>query len=217
MPGGLCPPLCCQQTSGGSRLAGWVPDVCNAKELTTAVPNMQQAPSPSLLGCTSALHRSQAWKSPGKGLCALWTVSSRAAQSHRALSLPSCRGFQAGMPLLSEPGSLCSQESHWNPSLFRGEQLNGSPEGNFQKKPTCFRNLAMQKVFPIPLAVREGTAGAGDFFDPWRLQNRPEEGGLAEPLAQGVGLGSCRLPKLWLLSLEPGVCCLPGAAVWICR
>lgn len=70
----------------------------------------------------------------------------------------------------------------------------------------------MQKVFAIPLAVREGTAHGRDFFNPWRLQNRREEGGLGEPLAQGVGLEACRLPELCLLSLEPGVCCLPGSS-----
>lgn len=65
-------------------------------------------------------------------------------------------------------------------------------------------------MFPIPLAVREGTARGGDFFNPWSLQNRREEGGLGEPLAQGVGLETSRLPKPHLLSLEPGVCCLPS-------
>lgn len=70
----------------------------------------------------------------------------------------------------------------------------------------------MQKVSPTPLAVREGTTRGADFFNPWRLQNRREEGGLGEPLAQGVGLETCRLPELFLLSLEPGVCCLPGSS-----
>lgn len=66
----------------------------------------------------------------------------------------------------------------------------------------------MQKVLPIASAVREGTDCTW-----WRLLQTLEpanQGEEREPLAQGVRLETSRLPKPCLLSLQPGVCCLPS-------
>lgn len=76
-----------------------------------------------------------------------------------------------------------------NPSLLYregGEQLSGSPEGNFQESQPASGIWLCNKCFPSPWlaqAGRGGTAHGGSFFKPPSLQSKHEEGGSGEPLA----------------------------------
>lgn len=134
------------------------------------------------LPCTGARPgRGQVWPQPPggqgrgsvlSGLSPSEPTALGCAQSHPALSLPSRRGFQAGMPLpvrprAAPPGTalhkapapLAAEEASWSPSLSEwegGEQLKGSPEGNFQKNQPASGIWPCKKCFPSPWLSERG-------------------------------------------------------------
>lgn len=184
MPGGLYPPLCCQQTSGDSRLAGRAREfVCCKGSSQLLSPTCSRPPAPpwwaARLHCTGG----QAWKSPGlvtapgrsgKVLCALWTVSTR-ADSLEVCSVPPCLvpalpqgipGWNASPCLPQGCASLHRAQAPLEAKKATGalllaereggEQLNRSPERNFQKNQPASGTWPCKKCFPSPWLLERG-------------------------------------------------------------
>lgn len=164
MPGGLRPPLCCQQTSGDGRVAGWAAGsqplpgglhICPAKGPGLGEDRSGHSPQEGREGALCSLDCLHQSRQP-------WDVLSHTLPC----PCPPAGDSKLECLSLSDPGPrlpgqppLAAEEASWSPSLSEwegGEQLKGSPEGNFQKNQPASGIWPCKKCFPSPWLSERG-------------------------------------------------------------